>query len=131
MRKMLRFAMDGILSFSVVPLRIATLMGLSASLMAMLGCVVALGFRVWTHQWVVGWTSLLLAGLFMGGVQLVCLGVVGEYLGRTYWEMKKRPLYLVQEQLGLVPFTNPAQPPPAQRTSTQRYAAEYSPDPCP
>ena len=105
MRKMLRFAMDGILSFSVVPLRIATMIGLAASLMALIGSAVALGFRLWTHQWVAGWTSLLLAGLFMGGVQLVCLGVIGEYLGRTYWEMKRRPLYLVQEQLGFSPTT--------------------------
>ena len=101
MRKMLRFAMDGILSFSVVPLRLATMVGLAASLMALIGCWAALGIRLWTHHWVVGWTSLLLAGLFMGGVQLVCLGVVGEYVGRTYWEAKKRPLYLVQERIGL------------------------------
>jgi glycosyltransferase involved in cell wall biosynthesis len=101
MRKMLRFAMDGIFSFSVVPLRIATLTGLGASLLGLIGALVALWFRLWTHQWVPGWTSLLLTVLFMGGVQLVCLGVVGEYLGRTYWEMKRRPLYLVQEQLGL------------------------------
>jgi polyisoprenyl-phosphate glycosyltransferase len=103
-RRMLRFALDGILSFSVVPLRIATIIGLAASLLALIGCGVALGFRIWTNDWVVGWTSLLLAGLFMGGVQLVCLGVFGEYLGRTYWEMKRRPLYLVQEKLGLSQF---------------------------
>jgi dolichol-phosphate mannosyltransferase len=114
MRKMLRFAMDGVLSFSVVPLRISTLIGLAASLMALLGSAVALGFRLWTHEWVVGWTSLLLAGLFMGGVQLVCLGVIGEYLGRTYWEMKRRPLYLVQEQLGFSPI---ASRPPLDRSS--------------
>ncbi len=100
-RRMLRFAMDGILSFSVVPLRMATMVGLAASLLALIGICWALVIRLSTHQWVVGWTSLLLAALFMGGVQLVCLGVVGEYVGRTYWESKKRPLYLVQEQLGL------------------------------
>jgi dolichol-phosphate mannosyltransferase len=101
MGKMLRFAMDGILSFSVVPLRIATMTGLAASLLAVFGSFWALGIRLWTHSWVQGWTSLLLTVLFMGGVQLVCLGVVGEYVGRTYWESKQRPLYLVQEQLGL------------------------------
>ncbi len=119
MRRMLRFAMDGILSFSVVPLRIATMVGLAASVMAMIGCWAALGIRLWTHHWVVGWTSLLLAGLFMGGVQLVCLGVVGEYLGRTYWESKKRPLYLVQEQLGLSPSLNSSAP-SAQRSYIHR-----------
>jgi dolichol-phosphate mannosyltransferase len=101
LRKMLRFAMDGILSFSVVPLRIATMVGLAASVMALIGCCWALGVRLMGHHWVAGWTSLLLTVLFMGGVQLVCVGVVGEYVGRTYWETKKRPLYLVQEQLGL------------------------------
>jgi dolichol-phosphate mannosyltransferase len=107
MRRMLRFAMDGILSFSVVPLRIATMVGLTASVMALIGCCWALGVRLLGHQWVAGWASLLLTVLFMGGVQLVCLGVVGEYVGRTYWETKKRPLYLVQEQLGLsVPLGN-------------------------
>jgi dolichol-phosphate mannosyltransferase len=69
--------------------------------MALIGCCWALGVRLLGHHWVAGWTSLLLTVLFMGGVQLVCLGVVGEYVGRTYWETKKRPLYLVQEQLGL------------------------------
>ena len=108
MKRMLRFAMDGILSFSVVPLRLATMIGLAASLLALLGSCAALGLRLWTHHWVVGWTSLLLAGLFMGGVQLVCLGVVGEYVGRTYWESKKRPLYLVQERLGVSAAANPA-----------------------
>jgi dolichol-phosphate mannosyltransferase len=98
---MLRFAMDGILSFSVVPLRIATMVGLAASVMALIGCCWALGVRLMGHHWVAGWTSLFLTVLFMGGVQLVCVGVVGEYVGRTYWETKKRPLYLVQEQLGL------------------------------
>jgi dolichol-phosphate mannosyltransferase len=107
MKRMLRFAMDGILSFSVVPLRLATMIGLAASLLALLGSCAALGLRLWTHHWVVGWTSLLLAGLFMGGVQLVCLGVVGEYVGRTYWESKKRPLYLVQERLGVSAAANP------------------------
>jgi dolichol-phosphate mannosyltransferase len=108
MKRMLRFAMDGILSFSVVPLRLATMIGLAASLLALLGSCAALGLRLWTHHWVVGWTSLLLAGLFMGGVQLVCLGVVGEYVGRTYWESKKRPLYLVQERLGVSASARPA-----------------------
>jgi len=67
MRRMLRFAMDGILSFSVVPLRIATMVGLTASVMALIGCCWALGVRLLGHHWVAGWTSLLLTVLFMGG----------------------------------------------------------------
>jgi dolichol-phosphate mannosyltransferase len=123
LRKMLRFAMDGILSFSAVPLRIATMIGLAASFMALIGSLVALGFRIWTHEWVAGWTSLLLTVLFMGGVQLVSLGVIGEYLGRTYWEAKNRPLYLVQEQLGSFLISNPP-PPPARPTRARRQEGE-------
>jgi glycosyltransferase involved in cell wall biosynthesis len=100
MRKMICFALDGVLSFSVVPLRIATMMGFAASVFALTGCLWALGVRLGTHHWVAGWTSLLLAGLFIGGAQLICLGVVGEYVGRIYWESKKRPLFFIQEQLG-------------------------------
>ena len=121
MRKMLRFAIDGILSFSVVPLRIATMIGLAASLLALLGSAYALGVRLWTQHWVVGWTSLLLTVLFMGGVQLVCLGVVGEYLGRTYWEMKRRPLYLIQEELGFSPLPS-AERPTARQSCVNRQA---------
>jgi len=117
LRRMLRFAMDGILSFSVVPLRIATMVGLTASVMALIGCCWALGVRLMGHHWVAGWTSLLLTVLFMGGVQLVCVGVVGEYVGRTYWETKKRPLYLIQEQLGL---STPLDSATAVDTTTQR-----------
>lgn len=50
--------------------------------------------------WVPGWTLLFIAVLFLGGVQLLALGVIGEYLGRVYWEVKRRPLYLVKERLG-------------------------------
>lgn len=100
LRKMLHFAGDGILSFSLTPLKFATILGFVASALAMIGIVYALVVRFETHSWVPGWASIFLAVLFMGGVQLICLGILGEYLGRIYGESKRRPLYFVAEKLG-------------------------------
>ena len=66
----------------------------------MVGVVAAIAARLFTTHWVTGWTSLFLAVLFLGGVQLVCLGIFGEYLGRIYGETKHRPLYVVRERVG-------------------------------
>jgi dolichol-phosphate mannosyltransferase len=98
--KMIRFATDGILSFSRSPLRLATWIGLSASGMALLGIVYALAVRLFTDAWVPGWTFLVIAVAFLGGVQLLSLGIIGEYVGRIYGETKQRPLYMVRERLG-------------------------------
>lgn len=100
LKKMLRFATDGILSFSLVPLRLAVYMGFLAAGLALLGIIYALALRLFTDVWVTGWTLLFIAMLFLGGVQLLFLGVMGEYLGRIYGEVKRRPLYLVKERLG-------------------------------
>jgi dolichol-phosphate mannosyltransferase len=98
--KMLRFAVDGILSFSFAPLRLAIWTGFAAMGVAFAGILYAVLLRLYTHDWVRGWASLFVAVLFLGGVQLVCLGIIGEYIGRIYGEVKKRPLYFVQERLG-------------------------------
>ena len=101
--KMIQFAMDGILSFSVLPLRLAALTGLVAIWFAFAGIVTAVVVRVlglYDLRLGRGWASLFVAVLFMGGVQLLTLGVMGEYLGRIYTEVKRRPLYAVQERLG-------------------------------
>lgn len=101
--KMIRFAMDGIVSFSVLPLRLAALTGLAAIWIALAGIVAAVVVRVFALydlQLGRGWASLFVAILFMGGVQLLCLGLIGEYLGRIYTEVKQRPLYAVRERLG-------------------------------
>jgi dolichol-phosphate mannosyltransferase len=100
MAKMLRFAIDGITSFSVFPLRLATWFGFSAALVAMLLALWALAARIFTTQWVPGWAALFIAVVFMGGVQLIALGVIGEYVGRTYLEAKRRPLYFVAHSAG-------------------------------
>ncbi|HZY17329.1 MAG TPA: glycosyltransferase family 2 protein [Ramlibacter sp.] len=106
-RKMLRFAADGILSFSTAPLRLAIYVGFCAAVLAMLGVAYALALRLATQNWVEGWTLLFIAVMFVGGVQLMFMGVVGEYVGRIYGEVKRRPLYLVREQLGFEPSASP------------------------
>ena len=98
--KMVRFALDGVTSFSVQPLRAATWLGFAVSALAVVGIVYALALRLFTSDWVTGWTAMMIAVLFLGGVQLLSLGVIGEYIGRIYGEAKRRPLYLVQERLG-------------------------------
>src|SRR5690349_18526518 len=101
--KMMKFGLDGIFSFSVLPLRLAALTGLAAIWIAIGGIVLAVVARVfglYDLRFGRGWASLFVAVLFMGGVQLLCLGVIGEYLGRIYTEVKQRPLYAVSERLG-------------------------------
>jgi len=98
--KMIEFALDGILSSSFAPLRLAMWTGFAAIGVALAGLVYAVLLRLFTTDWVRGWSSLFVAILFMGGVQLISLGVIGEYIGRIYGEVKKRPLYFVSERLG-------------------------------
>lgn len=98
--KMLKFAVDGVLSFSLTPLRLAVWIGFLAILMAMAGIIYAVLLRLYTTDWVRGWASIFVAVLFMGGVQLISLGIIGEYIGRIYGEVKQRPLYLLREKIG-------------------------------
>jgi glycosyltransferase involved in cell wall biosynthesis len=99
--KMMRFATDGIVSFSILPLRLATWVGFAASGIAILGILVTVIERLMGVEGLVkGWASLVVAILFIGGVQLICMGIIGEYVGRIYGESKHRPLYIVRERLG-------------------------------
>ncbi|MES2496335.1 MAG: glycosyltransferase family 2 protein [Pseudomonadota bacterium] len=100
LRKMLRFATDGILSFSTKPLQMSVLIGMLAAALALSGIVYALAMRLFTNNWVEGWTALMIAVLFLGGVQLLSVGILGEYVGRIYNETKRRPLYVVEEYAG-------------------------------
>ena len=98
--KMIRFATDGIVSFSIAPLKIAIWTGFFAIWLAITGIIVAVVVRLMDKNLNRGWASLFVAVLFMGGIQLVSLGIIGEYLGRIYTEVKRRPLYIIQERLG-------------------------------
>jgi glycosyltransferase involved in cell wall biosynthesis len=98
--KMVRLAVDGLTSFSLVPLRLASWAGFAASAVALLGIVYALIVRLLTDRWVPGWAALFVAVLFLGGIQLLALGIIGEYVGRMYAEVKGRPLYLLSERFG-------------------------------
>lgn len=100
LRKMLRFATDGILSFSTRPLQVAIGMGMFCASIALVGILYALVVRLFTNTWVEGWTALMIAVLFIGGVELICVGILGAYIGRIYHELKSRPLYVVQEYFG-------------------------------
>ncbi|MNR80340.1 hypothetical protein D3C72_110620 [compost metagenome] len=100
LKKMLRFAMDGIVTFSFVPLQMATYLGFLVSGLSFLGILWVIYMRIFTQETIVGWASLMAIALFLGGVQLITLGVIGEYIGRIYDEVKHRPLYLIQERLG-------------------------------
>ena len=118
--KMLRLAIDGIASFSAAPLTIATYLGFFASAVALLGMAYALVLRVFTSNWVTGWTGMMLAILFLGGIQMISLGIIGEYVGRIYGESKRRPLYLVQERLGFEAPVALGTPAIARRGATER-----------
>jgi len=97
--KMVRFSVDAITSFSHVPLQLATSFGFVLAGLSLVGILVAVVLRI-THGAIVGQASTLILVLFLGGVQLIFLGVIGEYLGRIYDEVRARPLYVVREILG-------------------------------
>jgi glycosyltransferase involved in cell wall biosynthesis len=99
-KKMLNLALDGIASFSTVPLRVVTLMGFFVASLSCVGIVYTLIVRLFTHSWVRGWAMLFIGILFLGGMQMISLGIVGEYIGRIYTESKQRPLYLTRAVLG-------------------------------
>ncbi len=98
--KMVRFAVAAISSFSVAPLKLAMWTGFATSGLALVGVVYAMLVRLFTNDWVPGWAGLFVAVLFLGGVQLISLGILGEYIGRIYDEVKRRPLFLVAERRG-------------------------------
>ncbi len=95
LRKLFKLACDGIFSFSVVPLRAATFLGAMAITASLLFAVYSLFAKFVLHQSPTGFTALYFFMAFFAGVQLVFLGVIGEYVGRTYEEVKRRPIYIV------------------------------------
>ncbi len=100
LKKMLRLASDAILSFSNTPLKVATFVGFITSIAAFIGILYALYKRIFTIDYVEGWTLLMISILMIGGIILLVLGIIGEYVGRIYGEIKQRPLYIIKDKLG-------------------------------
>lgn len=98
-KKMLRFAIDGITSFSYFPLQLASYLGIFFSLVSFIAIVVVLYLHFFTNKTIHGWTSTILAVLFIGGIQLFTLGIIGEYLARIGTDVKQRPIYVIREKL--------------------------------
>ena len=96
--KMVQLAMQGITAFSVRPLRLATVTGLIIAGLAAIYAIYALIMYVFTSRTVVGWTSLIVSILFLGGIQMFLLGIIGEYLGRLFIDSKRRPDYIIREE---------------------------------
>lgn len=100
-RKMLRLAIDGMMSFSAAPLHLVTYLGLIVSALSFLYGLYSIYAYFFTNLTIPGWTSILVAVLFLGGVQLISIGFVGEYLIRIYNETKGRPLFIIKDSLSV------------------------------
>ena len=100
--RMLNFALEGIISFSTKPLRLASYLGFLSSALGFLGIIYAVvGKFFHPVNWVTGWTALFVGIMFVGGVQLLTIGIIGEYISRIYTEIQKRPQYLIKEMTNL------------------------------
>jgi polyisoprenyl-phosphate glycosyltransferase len=97
LRRMILFAWDAVVSFSSFPLRVASVLGVCVSVLGWLYLVYVLAVKVFTNRAIPGWTSVTAAVLLLGGAQLVFLGILGQYVGRMYDDVKQRPLYLIAE----------------------------------
>lgn len=96
-RKMIRFALDGMTSFSNFPLKFATASGIIVSCISFILILYALYSRFIAKEYVAGWTSLMIVVLFMGGIQLLSIGIIGEYISRISANVRNRPLYVIEE----------------------------------
>lgn len=100
--KMLNFALEGITSFSVKPLRMATYFGFMSGIFGFVGIIYELIMKaIFPQSFVIGWAGLFTAIMFIGGIQLITIGIIGEYIGKIYQEVQKRPKYLIKEQVNI------------------------------
>ncbi len=96
-RKMVKFATTGVTAFSVKPLRISIYLGSVIALLSFIYGLYAIYIHLFTSQAITGWTSVIISVLFVGGINLLMLGIIGEYLGKLFIENKRRPNYLISE----------------------------------
>lgn len=108
--KMVKLATSAITGFSYVPLQLATYFGFGLALLSLLGILVTVALRLSGSNFFLGQATTLVSVLFLGGVQLIFLGIIGEYLGRIYDEVKNRPLYIVSRAYGFIPDESSAIP---------------------
>ena len=99
LKKMLSFAIEGLTNFSRKPLRLATFTGFLFSLFSFIGMVYVLYVRLFTQSWVAGWAAICMTILLSSGIQLIFIGLLGEYIGNIFFETKNRPLYIIEEKL--------------------------------
>ena len=97
-KKMMMFAITGITSFSVKPLHLSTVIGVLLSITAFIYGFYALIIKFFSNEALPGWTSVLVSVLFIGGVQLIMMGIIGEYMGKLFIESKKRPNYILKDK---------------------------------
>lgn len=97
-KKMFALAISGITSFSIKPLRISTIIGVSFAFLSLLYGIYALYIKFFTNNSVEGWTSVFFMVSFIGGIQLIILGIIGEYIGNIFLESKKRPHFIIRER---------------------------------
>ncbi len=98
--KMLNFGLEGVISFSIKPLRIATYFGFFAGFLGFLGMAWAIFRKLFSPSYVVsGWAALFVGIMFLGGIQLITIGIIGEYVGKIYQEVQKRPNFLIKEKI--------------------------------
>lgn len=101
--KLVRLAYDGVISYSFLPLRMATELGFLISIVSFASIATLIVRKIFFGINLVGWTSTIVTILFLGGVQLISIGILGEYVGRIFDEVKRRPLYVVKEVIGFEP----------------------------
>ncbi|MCK5474891.1 MAG: glycosyltransferase, partial [Candidatus Aenigmarchaeota archaeon] len=100
LKKMISLAFDGITSFSTAPLQMATLLGLIVSAFSFLYFLYVIYIRLFTTQALTGWTSVIMSVLFLGGVQLISIGILGEYISKIFYEVKRRPRFIIDKKTG-------------------------------
>ncbi|MFY0610907.1 MAG: glycosyltransferase family 2 protein [Hyphomicrobiaceae bacterium] len=103
LRRLVSYGIDGVTSFSTIPLRVWSLLGLTISVMAMVYSGIFLARTLIFGADIPGFPTLIISVMFFSGAQLISLGIMGEYLGRVYDEVKARPLYLIADEIGLAP----------------------------